>query len=396
MNDVSTLNPELTEMFKKLVAFDTTSRNSNLELIHFVRDYLQGFGVSSELIHDEAQGKANLYATIGPDDRPGVMLSGHTDVVPVDGQNWSTDPFSLIEKDGRCYGRGSCDMKGFIACTLSHLPKMVEQPLKTPIHLAFSYDEEIGCIGVRRLLDILQGRAIRPAMGIIGEPTVMRVINAHKGKQGWRVTVKGRAAHSAYPVEGVNAVEFAAELICHIRRVYQDIPDNGPIDPAYRVPHTTLHVGPIQGGRALNIVPDHCEFSFEVRHLPHETADHYFQRVMQYAREVLEPAMHAVDPETSISVQPLAGYPGLGTAADAEVVRFCQMLLDDEREPDKISFGSEAGLFSEQVDVPCVVCGPGSILQAHRPDEYVDVSQIQHCWTFIDRLVDHLKVSSLT
>ncbi len=185
-------------------------------------------------------------------------------------------------------------------------------------------------------------------------------------------------------------------MICHIRRVYQDIPDNGPIDLAYRVPHTTLHVGPIQGGRALNIVPDHCEFSFEVRHLPQETADHYFQRVMQYAREVLEPAMHAVDPETSISVQPLAGYPGLGTAADAEVVRFCQMLLDDEREPDKISFGSEAGLFSEQVDVPCVVCGPGSILQAHRPDEYVDVSQIQHCWTFIDRLVDHLKVSSLT
>jgi len=395
MNDGSTLNPELTDMFQKLVAFDTTSRNSNLELIHFVRDYLQDFGVSSELIHDEAKGKANLYATIGPDDRPGVMLSGHTDVVPVDGQNWSTDPFSLIEKDGRCYGRGTADMKGFIACALSHLPRMVEQPLVTPIHLAFSYDEEIGCIGVRRLLDILQGRAIRPAMGIIGEPTGMRVINAHKGKQGWRVTVKGRAAHSAYTVEGVNAVEFAAELICHIRRVYQEIPKHGPIDAAYRVPHSTLHVGPIQGGRALNIVPDHCEFSFEVRHLPHETADHYFQQVMQHAHEVLEPAMQAVDPQTSISVEPLAGYPGLGTAGDAQVVRFCQALLEDTREPDKISFGSEAGLFSERVNVPCVVCGPGSILQAHRPDEYVDASQMKSCWTFIDRLVERLRSSGL-
>ncbi|MBT7182623.1 MAG: M20/M25/M40 family metallo-hydrolase, partial [Acidiferrobacteraceae bacterium] len=207
----------MTKLLHDLVSFDTTSRNSNLELITYVEEYLSGFGIASQRVHDETGGKANLYATIGPQGLPGVMLSGHTDVVPVDGQPWSTDPFSVVMKDGRFFGRGTADMKGFIACVLAQVPQMLEMPLQTPIHIALSYDEEIGCIGVHRLLDLLKTLPVCPAMGVVGEPTSMKIINAHKGKQGWRVNVRGRAAHSAYPVEGVNAVEIAAELICHIR-----------------------------------------------------------------------------------------------------------------------------------------------------------------------------------
>lgn len=395
-SDVSPLDSKLVQLLQQLIGFDTTSRNSNLALIDFVREYLSSFGIESQLVHDESGAKANLYATIGEQDRSGVMLSGHTDVVPVDGQNWSSDPFLVDGRDGKLYGRGTADMKGFIACVLGAVPQMCAKPLLTPIHIALSYDEEIGCIGVRRLLDVLEKQSVKPLMGIIGEPTQMRAIKAHKGKQGWRVVIRGRAAHSAYPVEGVNAVEMAAELICHIRRVYKSIGEAGLIDAGYRVPHSTLHVGPIQGGRALNIVPDHCEFSFEVRHLPEETSDDYFQRIKEYAESVLEPAMHAVDPHTSIQFETLAGYPGLNTDDNAPVVRFCQMLLDDASEATKISFGSEAGLFAERVSVPCVVCGPGSILQAHRPDEYVEASQLDACWRFLGRLVDHLQTHRLS
>ena len=386
---------ELYQLLGRLIAFDTTSRNSNLDLIAWVKDYLAGFGIDSLLVHDETGAKANLYATIGPLDKPGVMLSGHTDVVPVDGQDWSTDPFVLSQKDGALFGRGTADMKGFIACALAKVPQMMEKPLLAPVHLAFSYDEEIGCIGVRRLLDVLTQQPVKPAMGIIGEPTTMKVINAHKGKQSWRVHIRGRAAHSAYPVEGVNAVEIAADLICHIRNVYKTVHEHGLIDDGYRVPHSTLHVGPIEGGRALNIVPDACEFRFELRHLPEETADSYFQQIASYVDDELLPRMHAVDPQTSISIEPLAGYPGLNTPADAPVVRFVQMLLEDDNNPEKISFGSEAGLFGDQVKIPCVVCGPGSILQAHRPDEYVEETQLMQCWRFIGRLVSHLQSRGL-
>jgi len=384
------LAPGLKKLLYDLVSFDTTSRNSNLELIDYVAQYLGSFGIACRRVHDESGGKANLYATIGPENLPGVMPSGHTDVVPVDGQPWSTDPFSVMMQDGRFFGRGTADMKGFIACVLARVPQMLEKPLQVPVHIALSYDEEIGCIGVRRLLDVLQQLPVKPAMGIIGEPTRMKIIHAHKGKQGWRVSVHGRAAHSAYPVEGVNAVEIAAELICHIRRIYSAVPEKGPIDNAYRVPHSTLHVGPIEGGRALNIVPDLCEFSFEVRHLPEETSQGYFQQVVKYAEEVLVPLMHSVDPQTGISFEALAGYPGLCTVQDSPVVRFIQMLLEDTDVPGKISFGSEAGLFGEQVDVPCVVCGPGSIQQAHRADEYVSEEQLDRCMRFISKLTDLL------
>jgi|TARA_B100000315_G_scaffold121248_2_gene111065 acetylornithine deacetylase len=394
-SSVPALDPTLYQLLEQLIAFDTTSRNSNLELIAWVKDYLLGFGIESLLVHDKSGSKANLYATVGPEDRSGVMLSGHTDVVPVDGQDWSTDPFAVTAKAGALFGRGTADMKGFIACVLARVPQMLEKPLLAPVHIALSYDEEIGCIGVRRLLDVLGGYPVRPAMGIIGEPTRMKVVNAHKGKQGWRVSIRGRAAHSAYPVEGVNAVEIAAELICHICRVYAQVHEHGPIDEGYRVPHSTVHVGPIEGGRALNIVPDACEFRFEVRHLPDETADHYFQRIVDYAEEALLPRMHAVDPDTSIVFEALAGYPGLNTPADAPVVRFVQMLLEDTGDPGKISFGSEAGLFDDRVKVPCVVCGPGSILQAHRPDEYMEEAQLTRCWRFIGRLVAHLQSEGL-
>ena len=397
VSDSNDLAPEsaLYQLLERLIAFDTTSRNSNLELIAWVRDYLSDFGIESLLVHDETGSKANLYATVGPEDRSGVMLSGHTDVVPVDGQDWSTDPFVMTANAGALYGRGTADMKGFIACALARIPQMMEKPLLAPVHLALSYDEEIGCIGVRRLLDVLSDHPVKPAMGIIGEPTMMKVINAHKGKHSWRVSIRGRAAHSAYPVEGVNAVEMAAELIARIRRVYGQIREHGLIDEGYRVPHSTLHIGPIEGGRALNIVPDACEFRFEVRHLPEETADYYIQQITAYVENELLPGMHAVDPDTSIVFETLAAYPGLNTPADAPVVRFVQMLLEDADDPQKISFGSEAGLFGDQVKIPCVVCGPGSILQAHRPDEYVEQTQLMQCWRFIGRLVAHLQTDGL-
>ena len=391
----SALDKRIGRLLSELVSFDTTSCNSNLDLIRYVEQYLEGLGVSCRLVHDDSGSKANLYATVGSQDRPGVMLSGHTDVVPVDGQAWATDPFSVELQNGRYIGRGTADMKGFIACVLARVPDMLKAPLQTPVHIALSYDEEVGCIGVRRLLDVLGNLPVLPAIGIIGEPTSMQVVNAHKGKQGWRVTVRGRAAHSAYPVEGVNAVEIAAELICHIRRIYSAIAETGTVDRAYRVPHTTLHVGPIQGGRVLNIVPDHCEFSFEVRHLPEETSTAYFQQVTEYARDVLEPAMHSVDADTGISFELLAGYPGLHTAVDSPVVGFVQSLLGGDGPTGKISFGSEAGLFNEQVGVACVVCGPGSILQAHRPNEYVEVGQLAQCWDFLGRLVRYLQSQRL-
>ena len=380
----------LMSILADLIGFDTTSRNSNLELIRYVENYLSQHGVQSTLVHDDSGHKANLYATIGPAELGGVMLSGHTDVVPVDGQRWASDPFVLERIDDKVFGRGSADMKGFIACVLEWVPEMVAASLATPIHIALSYDEEVGCIGVRRLLDLMEKMPVVPSMAIIGEPTNMEIVVAHKGKRGIRVNVRGASAHSAYPTEGVNAIEVAAQLIAHISEVQQDIEKNGPFDPGYRVPHTTLHVGTVRGGTALNIVPNECSFDFEIRHLPEHEIDPLIDTIQRYARDNLEPTMRLKNPDCGIDFTELFGYPALFTAPDAPVVAFVRSLLECDRAVEQISFGSEAGLFSRRIGIPAVVCGPGSILQAHRPDEYVSIEQLETCRTMLRRLVESL------
>jgi len=384
------------QMIEQLVGFNTVSRDSNLSLIDFVQNYLDDYGIPSTRVVSDDGEKSNLYATIGPADRSGVMLSGHTDVVPVEGQHWNSDPFVLKRLDDKVFGRGSADMKGFIACVLNWVPQMVTAKLETPIHIALSYDEEVGCIGVRRLLDLMKNMPVVPSMAIIGEPTNMEIVVAHKGKRAIRVNVRGASAHSAYPTEGVNAVEVAAQLVTHICEVQRKIEKNGPFDSGFRVPHTTLHVGTIRGGTALNIVPNECSFDFEIRHLPGHEIDLLIRDIEKFAIDNLEPKMHLKNPDAGIDFTELFGYPALFTAPNAPVVAFVRSLLDGEGKVEKISFGSEAGLFSGQIGIPAVVCGPGSILQAHRPDEYVSLEQLKACDSMLRRLIESLKGKSVT
>jgi acetylornithine deacetylase len=370
----------------KLIAFDTTSRLSNLELIHFVRDYLAQHSVDCVLMEDSSRTKATLFASIGPRDRPGFLLAGHTDVVPVDGQKWTTDPFQLHRRDGRLYGRGTADMKGFIASVLAAVPRFLRQPLHTPVHLAFTYDEELGCIGLRQLLDDSGGLPVQATMGIVGEPTSMRLVVAHKGKVAIRVEVRGQAGHSSNPAAGVNAVEYAAELISFIRRLNEQKQLRGPFDPQYEVPHTTLHVGTVHGGTVLNIVPDECVFDFEIRYLPEDPDEPILDHIRTFAAHELEPWMKKVNPACGFVFHERFAYPGLSLAPDAKVVAFVQSLLDSNAPPGKIAFGTEAGLYQQRCGIPAIVCGPGNIANAHQADEYVDAGQLAACDLLLDRL----------
>ena len=386
LTEVDKHNSKAIELLKALVGFDTTSYNSNLNLIDFIQSYLLSYGVESTLIHDESGKKANLYATIGRIDVGGVMLSGHTDVVPVEGQEWNSDPFSLKEFDGNLYGRGSADMKGFIALVLSRIPEMVSSELKQPIHLAFSYDEEIGCVGVQRMLDLLEHQPIKPSCCIIGEPTSMEVVIGHKGKHASRVKVKGHACHSGQSPFGVNAVDFAAELIVYIRKLAREKAENGPFDMDYDVPYSTLHTGVIKGGTALNIVPNFCQFDFEIRHLYEENPQHLLDKIKTYSKENLETEMHLIDPEAGFSFETLAAYPGLLTDPGIEFVAYVKKLLDNDAHS-KVIFGTEGGLFQKRLGIPTLVCGPGNINQAHKANEFINLNQLQKGGNFLDRLI---------
>ncbi len=383
--------PRSIDMIERLVGFDTVSSKSNLELIDFVRDLLAEHGVESRLVHDDTGKKANLYATVGAQDQPGIMLSGHTDVVPVDGQNWTSDPFTVDRRDGRLYGRGTSDMKSFIAVVLACLPDMLEKSLRMPIHLAFSYDEEIGCVGARRLVELISGLEVKPALCVVGEPTEMKVAVAHKGKRAMRVHVRGLECHSSLVPYGVNAIEYAADLIVFIRSIADRVRESGPQDDGYDVTYSTLHTGLIEGGIILNTVPADCSFEFEIRNLPNEDAESYVREIQTYAKEVLEPRMHAVDPSSGFTFEDLSGYPGLDTDPAHEIVTLAKSLAGENAEI-KIAFGTEGGLFSREAGVPTVVCGPGSIAQAHKPDEYISLEQVAQCERFMQRLLDHLEV----
>jgi acetylornithine deacetylase len=376
------------EMAKRLVAFDTTSRNSNLILIDFIRDYLDGYGVKSELVFDETGAKANLYATIGPQDRSGIMLSGHTDVVPIDDQDWHTDPFKPVEKDDRLYGRGSSDMKAFIATVLSLVPQLVSRKLREPIHLSFSYDEEVGCLGVRRLIDVIAARPNRPRLCIVGEPTEMQVGIGHKGKHTLRCQVHGHEAHSSLVHQGVNAIEAAGELIAKLKEIARRKRDHGPFDPDFDPPYSTIHTGVIHGGTALNIVPRECVFDFEIRPLPGEDIAPMIDELRDLAANRLLPEMRAVQPHTNIVIEERSAAPALNTAADAEVTQFAAALSGGNATI-KVPFGTEGGLFSA-AGIPTIICGPGSIDQAHKPDEFVALDQIARCERFLQRLIDRV------
>ena len=380
------------ELLKTLVGFDTTSYNSNLELIEFIQSYLSSYDIDSTLIHDESGKKANLYATIGRTDIGGVMLSGHTDVVPVAGQDWDTDPFSLTESSDKLYGRGSADMKGFIALVLSRVPEMVSSELTKPIHLAFSYDEEIGCVGVQRMLDLLEHQPIKPSCCIIGEPTGMEVVIGHKGKHATRVKVRGHACHSGQSPLGVNAIDFASELIVYIRKLAHEKAQNGPFDKDYEVPYTTLHTGVVGGGTALNIVPNLCQFDFEIRHLYEEDPQHLLDQIENFARDHLENEMHLIDSDTGFDFETLATYPGLLTDPGIEFVTYVKGLLDNNAHS-KVIFGSEGGLFQKRLGIPTLVCGPGNIDQAHKANEYISLDQLQKGGNFLDCLLESLVLS---
>ena len=375
------------DMIRRLVGYDTTSRDSNLALIDFVREYLEGWGIGSELIYDRDRRKANLYATIGPEDKGGVILSGHTDVVPVDGQAWDTEPFMVAERNGCLYGRGTSDMKSFIAVTLSLVPEFLARPLKTPVHFAFSYDEEVGCIGVRDLIARLKERPIRPTACIVGEPTLMQPVISHKGKHSYRCEVHGLESHSALSHEGVNAVEAAAEIVAYLKGMARRKRREGPFDQGYAPPYSTIHTGVIEGGTALNIVPRNCSFVFEFRTIAADDPRTLFEEVRRYA-ETLLPEMHAVSKATGIAFQETTATIGLETSPDHPLVQLTSA-LSGANSLGKVAFCAEAGLFQE-AEIPAVMCGPGSIDVAHKPNEYIAIDQVRQCESFMRRLMDHL------
>ena len=380
--------PSSIDYLERLVSFPTVSRDSNLDLIDFIRGELDALGVSSTLVHNEDGRKANLWATIGPAGIPGVVLSGHTDVVPVEGQAWTSDPFKLTTRDGNLYARGSADMKGFIACALAIAKRASKAPLKTPIHFAFSYDEEIGCVGVRRLLDLLKDAPVKPRLCIVGEPTMMQAVTAHKGKLGFRVTAHGLEAHSSLAPIGVNAIYMASDLIGAIRAIQKEIADHGVRDGDYEVAYTTLHVGKIHGGEVMNIVPNQCTFDFEIRYLPEEDEQAIVSRIKAAAEKVAA-GYRDVFAEARFSFMDLQSYPAMNTPVDSEAVKFVHALTGGNS-TGKITFGTEGGLFQKALGTPAVVCGPGNIAVAHKPDEYVSLAQMAQCDRMMERLVEKL------
>ena len=388
MQPGSARQPSSVEMLRRLIAFPTVSRDSNLDLIHYLRDYLKPFDADIRLTYDDGKRKANLFATLGPRGEPGIVLSGHTDVVPTEGQAWDTDPFEMVEKDGRLYGRGACDMKGFLACVMALVPELMERGLKTPLHLAFSYDEEVGCLGVGRLIADMRRSGVRPNACIVGEPTEMRPVIAHKGKKGYRCTVRGLAGHSAYAPLGVNAVEYAAEAIAFLKAMGRRHRDKGPYDRGFDIAHTTVHTGVIRGGTALNVIPHECAFDFEFRHLPGDDPEALLREFTDYVRKKLEPEMRPVHPPAGFTIEPLSDIPMLDTGPESEVVALAQELTG-ERDIGKVSFATEGSQF-QRAGIPTVVCGPGSIAQAHKPNEYVSLDQIARCEAFLRRLMTHM------
>ncbi len=384
-------------LIEKWVSFASVSRDSNLPLIEWTRELLAAQGIDCRLTYDDSGKKANLWATLpaenGESKIGGLVLSGHTDVVPVDGQPWETDPFKAQVNGDKLYGRGVTDMKSYGATALMMVPELLRRKLKRPLHLALSYDEEVGCLGVHRLIADMQQAGFKPAGCIVGEPTGMQVVIAHKGKHSYTTAVRGHEAHSSLTPLGVNAVEIACEFVSHLKGMHRRLAAHGPFDAIYDVPHTTLHTGVIAGGTALNIIPRDCEVTWEIRHHHLNSPEALFNEAKAFA-DSLVPAMQAVAEGTGISHTLGSVLPGFATEASSEIAQLCFACagLDAHTGAGKVSFGTEASLF-HQAGVPTIVCGPGHIAQAHQPNEWVSLAQLAWCERFMRRLADTLCVN---
>lgn len=374
------------DLLETLISFDTVSRNPNRELMDFVRSWLDEQGIESLLVPNEDGSKANLYATVpgvAPDG--GIMLSGHTDVVPIDGQEWTLPAFELTERDGRYYGRGTADMKGFVACAMTAMAKASRQPLQVPLHLALSYDEEIGCVGVRSLVEHLSNQAVQPRLCLVGEPTELSVAIRHKGKRGIRATFTGREGHSALAPQNLNAIHLACDFIAHLRQVQARLAAPYADQDLGKVPYTTVHAGLINGGTALNIVPNRCTVAFEIRNVAEDDPDALLESIQTHARELVAREQSRI-PEAAVSFELFNEYPGLSTPEDSWAVEFVKSLTGANG-CSEVAFGTEAGMFSSRLDIPSVVCGPGSMSQGHKPDEFISIDQMMQCEAMLDRLL---------
>ena len=385
------MKPRVLDILKRLMAFDTVSSESNTALIDYVRDLLLTKGIESLIVKDATGKKANLFASTGPKELPGILLSGHTDVVPAAGQAWTFPAFEATVKDGRIYGRGSCDMKGFIALAIDAMLDAADHSLSRPLQLALSHDEEIGCVGVRRLLDVLHLAPVRPFLCMIGEPTNMQFVLGHKGKGSYRTYCRGLEAHSSLAPLSVNAIHVASEFIGVLRQTQQQLQEQGAQESDYDVPYSTVHVGQIGGGRALNIVPNLCTLDFEVRNLPADDLEQILAQMQERAEVILREAKK-LSSVAAIEIETINVYPGLDTHPSVEAVRFLKNFAAPDTGTAKVSFGTEGGLFNQRLDVPVVVCGPGSIEQAHKPDEFIEISQMEAGELFLGGLLGSIKL----
>ena len=375
-------------ILERLIAFDTTSRNSNLELIGHVEAMLTAVGARCQRIVSPDGAKANLHAVIGPDIDGGVVLSGHTDVVPVDGQDWSSDPFDMVEKDGRLYGRGTCDMKGFIACALAFAPIFASARLKRPIHFAFSYDEEVGCLGAPAMIDAIMKQSPKPAIVFVGEPTDMKVVTAHKGLFSMRVCVHGQAGHSSLVNDGACAVTHAVPLMQYLVDTAADMKAAAPKDSPFDPPYGTLTIGRVQGGVAANILAAEASFVTLIRPAPWDDTDAIETGLRDLASRI-QTDMQTGAPDASIIIDTRSDVPAFSREPDGAAERLARQLTGDNASH-VVSYGTEAGQF-QHAGLSVVVCGPGSISQAHQPDEFIEIAQMDQCCVFMERLVRHLE-----
>ncbi|MBF2720233.1 acetylornithine deacetylase [Psychrobacter sp. NG254] len=378
----------------RLIAFDTVSRHSNLALIEDIQSYCEQLGLTVDLTFNDAKTKANMFVTVPAGKNAdivnnGLVLSGHTDVVPVDGQDWSSDPFIATIRGDKLYGRGSCDMKGFIACALSLLPQAVQLSnngqLRRPLHLALSFDEEVGCLGAPLILADLKARGITPDYCIVGEPTNMAMVVAHKGISIYRCRVHGKSAHSSLTAQGVNAISYASRLVGYVDALAETLSARDDGDALFTVPYSTLSVGTIQGGTATNIVPNLCEFTFDYRNLPYMTQDDILEPIQAKVAE-LTAQMQARAPETGIELLQEVSVPAMTDNDSAELQSLIAALTGDDKRQ-KVAYATEGGQFTN-AGIPTIICGPGSIEQAHKADEYVELSEMTHCDAFLQKLLD--------
>ncbi|MEE4618222.1 acetylornithine deacetylase [Pseudomonas alliivorans] len=384
------MTPRALDIFKRLIAFETVSSEPNMALIEYVRDLLATKGIESLIVKDETGKKANLFASTGPREQPGVLLSGHTDVVPAAGQAWTVPPFQATLRDGRIYGRGTCDMKGFIALAIDAMLDAADMTLTRPLQLALSHDEEIGCVGVRRLLDVLHLAPVRPFLCVVGEPTLMQFAVGHKGKSSYRTYCRGQEAHSSLAPRAVNAIHLASDFIAELRKSQKQVEQQGVRDDGYDIPYSTVHIGRIDGGKALNIVPNLCTLEFEYRNLPGDDPDQLLEQLRERA-EVLVREARQLSGVAAIDIEIMNEYPALETHPSVEAVRMLHAFAEPGTRHIKVSYGTEGGLFAGRLNVPVVVCGPGSIEQAHKPDEFIEESQMNAGERFLQSLLGSLK-----